>query len=141
MRKLKTVALIGGLALAALAAPASAGQVQQVTTQVQLYDAVPADQPPPRAHRRLFAYYRFYGKVLAGKQKCARLRRLDLFEKRDGPDFKLGTGSSDSNGFWSITASSKDFATGTFYAKAPKAKRGARTVCKADRSPNLIITF
>jgi hypothetical protein len=72
---------------------------------------------------------RYPGRVTAGKKKCARLRKLGLFEKRDGPDFKLGTSFSDTLGYWSINSSSENLDTATVYAKAPKAKRG-NVLCK-----------
>ena len=140
MKKLIIAGLALGLTLAAVTS-ASAGQTHRVPTDVRIYGAAPADGPgpPPRAARRLSAIYRFYGQVFAGRAKCTKLRKINLYEKRDGRDFKLGSGFTDTLGRWSVNADSGQFEGATFYAKAPKAKRG-NVICKADRSPNLTLT-
>ena len=140
MRMLTAAALALGLTLAVLTAPASAGQAQRVPTTVEIWGAQIGDSPNPAPRaRRLANNYRFYGAVASTRKKCSHLRKLDLFEKRDGPDFKLGSGFSDSSGYWSINTSSENLETGVAYAKAPKAKRG-NVICKPDRSPNLVLT-
>jgi hypothetical protein len=139
MRMLTAAAVALGLTLAVLAAPASAGQVQQVPTTVAIYGAETSDTPPKPRARLLFTDLRFYGRVTAGRKRCARLRKVDLFEKRDGSDLELGTGFSDSLGYWSINSSSENLDTGRVYAKAPKAKRG-NLICKPDRSAILVLT-
>ena len=148
MRRMKSVqTLLGGIGLVACtaalggAATDSAGGVQKVPTAVEIFGAEPADSPPPRvSDPRLSATFRFYGRVTADAQKCAKLRKLYLFDRRGGPDAKIGTGYSDTLGYWSINASSTRVEDGVVYAKAPKARRGRNTICEADRSPNLVLT-
>ena len=148
MKRMDSVrTLLGGIGLVActaalgVAATAAAGDVQKVPTTVEMFGAEPADSPPPRAgDPRLSATFRFYGRVTADAQKCAKLRKLYLFDRRTGPDARIGTGYSDTLGYWSINASSTRIEDGVVYAKAPKARRGRNTVCKAARSQNLVLT-
>ncbi len=136
---LKVVGAIAvGLALAALAVPATAGQVERVTTTVETWGANLSDEPDTLLRGNGDA--RVYGRVVADKPTCAKLRKLSIFGERDGADLRLGTGYSDSLGYWSINAHITDI-TAEVYAIAPKAKRGKRTVCKADRSPAIAIAF
>jgi hypothetical protein len=131
-------AAVVGLTFAALALPASAGQVQKVSTQVEIWGADGPDEPPARARGGFQA--RFYGRVFADKAKCKKFRRVDLFGDMDGDDIRIGTGFSDNLGYWSITAPVFETDNG-FYATASKEKRGKRTLCKSDRSPTILIAF
>jgi hypothetical protein len=135
MRRVKVACIVGVIG-ATLAAPASAGQVQRVPTQVRFYDVVPADAPPTA---RLVDDVRAYGKILAGKPKCANLRRLSVYDVREGRDVRLGTGFSDTSGYWSINFSLGDFDGGAVYARARRTKRGKNTMCEGDPSPTVAI--
>jgi hypothetical protein len=138
MRKLTAVCLTGVIG-AALAAPASAGQVQRVTTAVLIFNADYADAPPGEDD---FDRARVYGKVEAGKAKCAKFRGVTAFATREkGPDVRLGPTRTDGLGYWSVHTPFANVNFGELYAKAPRVKRGKRTVCKADRSPNIQVAF
>jgi len=77
-----------------------------VPTSIEVWGAQVADAPPERGTKPDF---RVYGRVFSPRAKCTRLRRIDLFNVRDGSKIKIGSGFSDTQGRWSINASKGRF--------------------------------
>ena len=78
-----------------------------------------------------------FGRLDSTKQKCVVGRKVNVYFVQSGPDRKLGTDTSDSNGGWSLMILFDDFDPGDYYAKAPKSVLHDGTVCDADRSQEL----
>jgi hypothetical protein len=138
-KRLRTGAKCAGDRSEEISTAGRAAGVRRVPTEVLTYGAEYADAPPGEDD---FERARAFGKVEAGKPTCARFRKLSAYmDLEAGPDVLLGTAYTDSRGYWSVTTPFENVKFGELFAKAPKAKRGKRIVCKADRSPNVQIAF
>jgi hypothetical protein len=116
--------------LAALCAPASAGQNYQ--TEVVLEGGSPQSEGSN--------FIDLYGTVSAeGPSKCDRDRFIGVFVADSGPDLKLGSTRSDSGGFWSLTKDGSEIQPGEYYARAPKLRLANGSVCLADKSDFFLI--
>jgi hypothetical protein len=114
-----TLALAASLALAAGVA---LGQVQKYDSKTTIAIAVPL----------------YHGKVKADIPQCVRNRRVELFERRSGPDRKVGSDRTNKRGRWVVKVPLDELEPqDRFYAKARRKLKivsGEGYVCRGDRS-------
>jgi len=115
------------VAVLALTAGAARAEVEKFDSRATIGIAVPL----------------YHGKVKADAPKCVRNRRVVLFERRSGPDRKVGTDRTNRRGRWKVKVAVDELEPqDRFYAKARRKLNivsGDGYVCRADRSKT--VTF
>jgi len=85
----------------------------------------------------------YHGKVKSEARQCVRNRRVVLFERREGPDAKVGSDRTNRRGKWKVKVPVADLEPqDRFYAKARRKLNivsGDGYVCRGDRSKT--VTF
>ena len=80
----------------------------------------------------------YHGKVKSEAPKCVRGRRVTLFERRPGPDRKVGRGRTNRRGRWVVKVPLDELEPqDRFYAKVGRKLNivsGEGYVCRGDRS-------
>ena len=137
----RSLMLVGGLALAVtMWAPAGAGQVERVRTNVVLKDscsndggAVSCRQVPRRRNYTA----RFHGRVRSEVDRCERNRTIKLIRTYTTPPGRRGdptveaTTKTDENGRWEVILDKPPW--GIYLAKATRKRKG-EVICRAGRS-------
>jgi hypothetical protein len=80
----------------------------------------------------------YHGKVQSEAPKCVRGRRVTLFERRSGPDRKVGRDRTNRRGRWTVKVPPDELEPqDRFYAKVSRKLNivsGEGYVCRGDRS-------
>jgi hypothetical protein len=125
-----SLALAAVAALAAVVTPSASARVRYATTVQITSVKKPAGSP-----------MEFRGDVSSSKGKCARNRKVLVFQNVEGPSIRVGSDFADTGGGWFLSVALNPASGDVFYARAPRRQIGDGKTCKAARSSDYTFTF
>jgi hypothetical protein len=125
-----SLALAALACIAAVVVPSASARVS-FATSVQITSVKkPAGSP-----------MKFRGDVSSSKGKCARNRKVQVFQNVAGPSIRVGSDFTDGGGQWFLSVNLNPANGDVFYARAPRKQIGDGKICKAARSSDYTFTF